>query len=76
MPTFKVQKCLGTLLGKGFVYKSSIPRSSNSSWMISCSDVLLGITAFLRFITDLRCWERKRNLGTVVNNQFNVKTWK
>jgi len=39
--------------------------------MISYSDVLQGIAVFLRFITDLRCWERKRRFGTIVNNQFN-----
>ena len=71
MPTFKVQKCLGTLLRNSFAHKRSIYRTSNASWMISYSDVLQGIAVFLRFITDLRCWERKRRFGTIVNNQFN-----
>jgi len=31
--------------------------ASNASWLISYSDVLLGFSAFLRFLTDLRCWE-------------------
>jgi len=54
---FKVQKCLGTLLRKSFARKSSLQRVSNASWLISYYDVLLGFTAFLRFLTDLRCWE-------------------
>jgi len=36
---------------------SSIQSASNASWLISYSDVRLGFTAFLRFLTDLRCWE-------------------
>jgi len=44
-------------LRKRFAHKSSIQRASNASWLISCSDVLLGFTAFLRFQTYVRCCE-------------------
>jgi len=44
-------------LKKSFAHKSSIQRASNASWLISYSDVLLGFTAVLRFLTDLRRWE-------------------
>jgi len=44
-------------LNKSFANKSSIQSASNASWLISYSDVLLGFTAFLHFLTDLRCWE-------------------
>jgi len=46
-----------TSLEKSFAHESSIQRASNASWLISYSDVLLGFTALLRFLTDLRCWE-------------------
>jgi len=42
---------------KRFAHKISAHRASNASWLISDSDVLLGFTAFLRFLTDLRCCE-------------------
>jgi len=70
-------------LRKSFAYKSSAPRASNASWLISHSDALLAFTAFPRFLTDLRCCEFLSEgaktvvkFGTVVKNQFNVKTWK
>jgi len=44
-------------LRKSFAYKSSAPRAINASWLISYSDVLLAFTAFLQFLTDLRCCE-------------------
>jgi len=47
-------------LKKSFAHKSSIQSPSNAPWLISYSDVLLGFTAFLRFLTDLRCWEPLR----------------
>jgi len=67
-------------LRKSFDHKSSIQRASIASWLIGYSDVLRGFTAFQPFLTDLRCceplMERKRKFGTVVNNQFDVKSWK
>jgi len=39
-------------LRKSFARKSSAQRASNCY-----SDVLLGFMAFLRFLTDLWCWE-------------------
>jgi len=67
-------------LEKSIAHKSSIQRASNASWLISYSNVLLGFTAFLRFLTDLRRWEPviegKLKFRTVVNNQFDVKSWK
>ena len=53
----KAQKCFGTLLRKRFAHKSCVQRACNASWLISYSDVLLAFTAFLRFLTDLRCCE-------------------
>jgi len=44
-------------LRKSFAYKSSAPSAINASWLISYSDVLLAFTAFLQFLTDLRCCE-------------------
>jgi len=58
-------------LEKSFAHKSSIQRASNVSWLISYSDVLLGFTAFLRFLTDLRCCEPlSEGVKTEIRNSY------
>jgi len=62
MQAFQVQKFLGTLLRKSFAHKSFIQRANNASWLISYFDVptAIGFTAFLRFLTDMRCCENSK----------------
>jgi len=47
---------------KSFAHKNFIQRANNASWLISHFDVPTdtGFTAFLRFLTDMRCCENSK----------------